>query len=108
MSADRMIELLRALTGWNTNLWELNKVGERCITMARAFNVRAGRKRKDDILPHRFFTPLNLGPLAGFSLNEEEFKQAVGTYYAMMGWDEEGKPTLAKLQELGIGWVAEA
>ncbi len=106
MSVDRMIELLKAVTGWNINLFELNKIGERCITMARAFNVRAGRTKKDDRLPHRFFTPFESGPLAGAKLDEAEFEQAVGTYYAMMGWDEEGKPTLAKLQELGVGWVA--
>ncbi|RJS87937.1 hypothetical protein CW705_09760 [Candidatus Bathyarchaeota archaeon] len=29
-------------------------------------------------------------------------------YYRMMGWDEEtGVPTRGKLEELGIGWVAE-
>ena len=31
------------------------------------------------------------------------------TFYAMMGWDPQtGMPTLAKLQQLDIAWVAEA
>ena len=38
----------------------------------------------------------------------EEFKEAVDTYYAMMGWDELGRPTAAKLYALGVGWVADA
>ena len=28
-------------------------------------------------------------------------------YYRMVGWDEAGKPTRAKLQELALGWLAE-
>ena len=103
-----MIELLKAVTGWNINMFELNKIGERCITLGRAFSIRAGRTKKDDRLPHRFFTPFTSGPLEGSRLDEAEFEQAVSTYYAMMGWDEEGKPTPAKLQELDVAWVAGA
>ena len=32
---------------------------------------------------------------------------ALSTYYAMCGWDAEGRPTRAKLEELGIAWVAD-
>ncbi|MFC2038515.1 aldehyde ferredoxin oxidoreductase C-terminal domain-containing protein, partial [Chloroflexota bacterium] len=105
LSSDRMLDLIHGITGWKMSEWELNKVGERCITMARVFNVRAGRIKSDDSLPGRFFTPFDTGPLEGVSLDEAAFNQAVSTYYAMLGWDDEGRPTSAKLQELGVGWI---
>jgi len=107
LGMNRLIELVNGITGWNTNTWELMKVGERCITLEQVFNVRAGRTKAADNLPRRFFTPLTSGPMQGVSINEEEFKQAIDTYYAMVGWDREsGAPTPAKLQELGIEWAA--
>jgi aldehyde:ferredoxin oxidoreductase len=107
-SSDKMADLVNGITGWNTNLWELMKVGERCITMARAFNVREGKGRADDVLPKRFLTPFESGPLEGVAIKEDELARAVETYYGMVGWDSDGKPTAAKLEELGIGWVAGA
>ncbi len=105
---NQMDGLVRGITGWNTTLWELMKVGERCVAMARAFNIREGQTRNDDYLPGRFFTPFNSGPLEGVGIDDGELKKAIDTYYAMVGWDKDGVPTLAKLQELGIEWVAEA
>jgi len=107
MDAEKMVELVGSITGWNTTVWELMKVGERCVTMGRAFDLREGITGADDYLPRRFFTPFTSGPLEGVGIKEEELKQAIDTYYAMAGWDREnGAPTQAKLQELGIEWVA--
>ncbi|UCB43587.1 MAG: aldehyde ferredoxin oxidoreductase family protein [Dehalococcoidales bacterium] len=108
MTSDKMVELVSGITGWNTSLWEMMKVGERVINMGRALNVREGTTRADDFLPKRFFTPFNSGPLEGVAIKEAELAQAVETYYGMAGWDSEGRPTPAKLEELDIGWVAEA
>jgi len=102
----QIADLVRGITGWNTTVWELMKVGERCINMARAFNIREGLGKDDDYLPRRFFTPFTSGPLKGVSIDKNELDQAIDTYYAMVGWDKNGVPTLAKLQELGIEWVA--
>ena len=107
LSTDRMVPLVNAITGWNTNYWELMKVGERCITMARAFNIREGKAKVDDWLPKRFLTPFDSGPLKGVAIKKDELAQSIDTYYGMVGWDNDGTPTRAKLQELGIEWVAE-
>ena len=101
-------DLVAGITGWDTTVWELMKVGERCVNMTRAFNIREGMGRDDDYLPRRFFTPFTTGPLEGVSIDKGELDQAIDTYYSMAGWDKKrGAPTLAKLQELGIEWVAE-
>ena len=103
----QVVDMINAVTGWDTTTWELMKVGERATTMARAFNVREGFTKDDDSLPERFFQPLESGPLKGTKLSKEDYKQAVAAYYQMMGWDETGAPTKAKLEELDVGWVAE-
>jgi len=103
----QVAQMVNAVTGWDTTVWELMKVGERCTTMARAFNVREGFTKDDDWIPERFFEPLEGGPLKGYKLSKDEFKQAIATYYQMMGWDEGGVPTKAKLEELDVGWVAD-
>jgi len=97
--------IVRAVTGWNTTAWELMKTGERITTMARVFNIREGFGRKDDWLPERFFNPRISGVLSDTAIDPEEFREAIDTYYKMMGWDENGVPTREKLEELDIGWV---
>ena len=98
--------IVRAVTGWNTTAWELMKTGERITTMARVFNIREGFGRKDDWLPERFFNPRISGTLSDTAIDPEKFREAIDTYYKMMGWDENGVPTREKLEELDIGWVA--
>jgi aldehyde:ferredoxin oxidoreductase len=104
-----LVDLVKGVTGWETSLWELMKVGERAINMVRAYNVREGLTRKDDALPDRFFEPLEgEGPLKGFHLDRKTFQEALNLYYAMMNWDpQKASPTRAKLIELDIEWIWE-
>ena len=107
-SYDQKLEILRAVTGWNSTMWELMKLGERVLNMARVFNIREGITADDDWLPDRFFHPQTAGPLSEVAVNPDELKNARRIYYRMMCWDEEtGVPSKGKLEELGIGWVAE-
>ena len=49
-----------------------------------------------------------MGPLSEVAVNPDELKDARRIYYRMMCWDEEtGVPSRGKLEELGIGWVAD-
>jgi aldehyde:ferredoxin oxidoreductase len=105
---ERVRDTVQGVTGWNTSIFELIKVGERALAMARAFNARAGFTARDDVAHERFFTPLQSGPFEGTQLPAEDFAEALALYYEMRGWDKEsGAPTAAKLHELGLGWVAE-
>jgi aldehyde:ferredoxin oxidoreductase len=98
---------MRALTGWDTSLWELLKVGERSKALARAFNCREGFTPRDDRLPQRLHEAFADGPLKGVRIEPETFAQALHLYHQMEGWDPEtGWPTFAKLAELGIEWAA--
>ena len=103
-----LVEMVKAVTGWETSLWELLKVGERGTTMTRCFNVKHGATRHDDKLPGRLFQGLKDGTLKGSKIDKQEFEEALSLYYGMMGWDREnGTPLESKLHELSIGWAVE-
>jgi aldehyde:ferredoxin oxidoreductase len=97
------VAYINAVTGWNTSLYELMKVGERNNTLARLFNVREGFGPADDVLPARMHEGIGNGVLKGQRIDPDEFLAARRTYYQMAGWDpESGTPTPAKLAELGL------
>ncbi len=101
-------DLVQGVTGWNTSVYELQKVGARALAMARVFNGREGFTASDDVPPWRFSTPLEGGTAKGAAIPEDEMETALALYYDMNDWDPEtGVPRAAKLHELGIGWVAE-
>jgi len=102
------MQLVNGGTGWNTSIFELMKVGERALALARVFNAREGYTAKDDIIPERFYEAFNSGPLKDKEIGREVMQQAIQTYYKMAGWDpERAIPTAEKLQELDLGWVVE-
>jgi len=108
LTLSKLVEVVQAVTGWETSLWELMKVGERTVTMARVFNLREGFGRKDDTLPDRLFEPLESGALQGTGLDRGEFEDLLTLYYETMGWDpKEGVPTRGKLAELNLFWLDE-
>lgn len=103
LSLETMAELMEALTGRPVTVQVLEKAGERVVNLARQFNVREGFSKDNDNLPARIFKEtLKSGATAGKVLPEEEFAQMLGEYYDLRGWDQDGIPTAAKLQELGI------
>lgn len=103
LSLETMAKLMEALTVRPVSVQELEKAGERVVNLARQFNVREGFDKNNDNLPARIFKEtLKSGATAGKVLPEEEFAQMLGEYYSLRGWDQDGIPTAAKLQELGI------
>jgi len=80
-----------------------SRIGETSTNIARAFNVREGFSRKDDRLPSRILEePLPEGHSAGRRLKVEDLDRMLEEYYSLRGWDNEGRPTMSKLKELGI------
>jgi aldehyde:ferredoxin oxidoreductase len=103
------VELVQAGTGWDATMDELLEIGERRISLMRAFNAREGIGKNADTLPKKLFQPLEgTGPSAGVALTTEEFERARERYYGLAGCDPAtGYPTRAKLAELGLDWAAE-
>ena len=101
-------EIVSATTGWNSSVMEIWLAGERAYDMARAFNAREGFGPEDDVLPPKLFQKLPKGPVAGKVYTKEQFTAAVHKFYELMSWDPNtAAPTRAKLEDLGVGWVAD-
>jgi len=103
----QLVEVVRAVTGWDVSLWELMKVGERRLNLLRAFNAREGAGAEADTVPPKLLVPLQGGRSDGVAVTAEEVEAAKASYYRMAGWDKSGRPTRAKLEELALGWVAD-
>jgi len=105
-----LADVYRAVTGWEVTVDELLEVGARTVNMQRAFNAREGFTKDDDTLPRRFFDqPLQGGNSDGWHVDEAAWSAARDSYYEQANWDPEtGNPTRATLEELGLGFVADA
>jgi aldehyde:ferredoxin oxidoreductase len=100
-----LVNLVKAITGWNTSAFELMKAGEKGLTMAKIFNLREGFNIEDDRLPKRLHEGIKNGSSQGDKIDEDELINAVDMYYKLMGWDEKGIPEEYKLYELGLEWL---
>jgi aldehyde:ferredoxin oxidoreductase len=101
----QMRDATEYITGWPMSYWKLMKASERGITLTRIFNLREGFSAKQDTLPDRFTTSTHDGPLTGFNIDSRRLNEAQKIYYQMLGWDERGIPTKARLIELDIEWA---
>jgi aldehyde:ferredoxin oxidoreductase len=102
------VRLLNAVTGWDIQLEELEKIGERIVTLERAFNCREGMSRKDDTLPYRVaHEPIPEGAAKGKYFPLEKLETALDYYYSLRGWDKNGIPTPDTLRKLGLEFVAD-
>jgi len=66
------------------------------------FNCRLGVRRKDDVIPEMVPVPMT----RGYVPKGESLQKALDEYYAIRGWNEDGVPTEAKIEQLGIENVA--
>lgn len=107
-SPGQLVELVRAVTGWEVTLDELMTVGERRVNMMRAFNAREGIGQDDDVIPKKLMTPLRGGPTDGLAISQDQFQKAKEAYYAMAGWDvPRAAASRQKLKELGLDWISD-
>jgi aldehyde:ferredoxin oxidoreductase len=104
LTADEIVDLIASATGWDIDVEEFRKSGERIYNLARAFCVREGFQREQDALPGRLmFDPLPDGPAEGMVNDRETMEMMKDAYYTLRGWDNTtGVPTPDKLRELDL------
>jgi aldehyde:ferredoxin oxidoreductase len=97
---------LRAATGVEFSLEQLNQISDRMLNLMRAFWVREYKEkwtRDLDVPPMRWFKePLTEGALKGSVLDYEKYNSMLSTYYEKRGWDERGIPKKSTLERLGL------
>ena len=96
-----LCKTLNAATGMDWSLDDLRLSGDRITQLQKLLNIRYGWKKEHDFnYPKRFMEPVHEGPAAGKIPTGLE--EAIEDYYKERGWDEDGKPIMAKLKEVGL------
>ncbi len=93
-----LVKMLNAATGFNFTSEDALKAGERIHNIQRMYNVRLGWKR-DSLAPRFTQEAMTEGPCAGQTVNIDKM---LDEYYVLRGWDSNGIPGQAKLQELEL------
>jgi aldehyde:ferredoxin oxidoreductase len=94
-------ELASEFTDQPVSVGELFFAGERILNLERLLNYRFGATEADDRLPDMFFDKeYNAGKQP--SKPQEWMEPMIREFYAVMGWDENGRPTEKKLAQLDL------
>lgn len=99
-------QFLKYTTGKEYTFEDLLTIGERIANLRMAFNIREGVRFSDWKIPGRMIgdPPLKAGPLKDITI---DINTLTGEYCEKMGWDPKtGKPSLKKLDELGLEKVS--
>ncbi len=105
VNPDKMTALINAACGLNFSVGDMMRFGERGWNIKRAINNRMGLTAANDKLPKALLEPYKEGGAVGFT---PDLPAMLNAYYESRGWDlETGKPSKAKLIELGLDDIAE-
>jgi len=95
-----IVDVVRAVTGWDFTAEELLLTGERIQTLRQLFNFREGIRPADFKLPERIVEPPPTGPGKGKRYRIDDIRR---TYFQAMNWDPAtGEPSPKRLRELGL------
>lgn len=105
-----LAEMLKTITGWDTDIDEVQQAGLRSAHLRQAFTSREGITPKDmlfqDCKRPVGDPPIESGPVGGVVLNQDEYQKKV---FERMEWDlESGKPLKRSLNRVGLERVAKA
>ena len=95
---------MNAVTGWGLDIDSLMQIGERIWAIKRGILALYGSGGEDDVMPARFGQPVKEGPAEG---SIPEFEMMKREFYEYRKLDENGNLTRGKLEELGLGALAD-
>ena len=104
LPASEYVELINYALGWDMDVEEFRRAGERIYNLVRLYNQKAGMNRSHDTLPPRLMKdPLPDGPAEGMVIDEETLEMMKDAYYEFRDWDKAtGNPSKRKLEELNL------
>ena len=97
---DDHVNLIRHAAGVSMDEEKAMDVAKRTAIMTRAYNVMTGIDRRDDTIHPRFFekTPDGDEPV----IDRGRFDEMISRFYWLRGWDDNGIPSAAELDRLGL------
>ncbi len=103
LSVEDVLDMLRTTTGFDYDLNEMMKCGERTWVLKRGLGNLMGVRAADDELPQRILTPTKEGGAAG---SVPDIELMLKEYYRLRPLDADGRPTKEKLHSLGLSDLA--
>lgn len=100
-----LAECVNAVTGWNIDVEDAVRYGQKASHLMRAYNIRCGLTADGDYVSTRLQEAPRNGPAAGeaFGPVMDGMKRA---FYGYNGWDvETSKPLPETLDKFGLGYV---
>jgi aldehyde:ferredoxin oxidoreductase len=106
---DDMAAMLHAVTGLNLDPTEMKLVAQRVFTLERAYIMREGITRADDVLQGKWVKEgVKGGRYDGRTIDPEKWQTMLEDYYRARGWDPaSGIPTQQTLKMLSLDDVAD-
>jgi aldehyde:ferredoxin oxidoreductase len=107
INIEDLASLFSLATGVEMDEKEMSTAAERIYAVEKAFLVREGMTRKDDVVGGKWGSePIVGGPSAGERIDPEKFDKLLDEYYQVRGWDSMGIPTASTLSALGLEDIA--
>lgn len=104
LSANDVVYGLRKSTGFDYDLDEVMRCGERFWYLKRVLNNIMGVRASDDRLPKKMMKPFTEGGAKG---SVPDIKYMLGEYYTLRELDKNGIPKAEKLKHVGLHDLAE-
>jgi aldehyde:ferredoxin oxidoreductase len=101
-ATDPWSRMVSGVTGFEFSTAKLEEVANRIATLERLFNLRAGAKGEEDTLPERFAKEPILVAGKERLIPRDIIDRMRSDYYAVRGWDSQGKPAPGLLKDLNI------
>lgn len=98
-------ELISVATGMDISEAKATEIARRTINLVRAYNMRAGMTREEDLLPDRYFKIPR--PAGSRFVTRALLNKWVDRWYELRGWTKEGLPTKSTLEKLGLDFVGQ-
>lgn len=102
VTLDEFANMFNDVTGLDYKASDLEHIARRTITLEKIFNLLCGMGIDDDWLPERFFNEAITVEGEKIRCDPDEFAMMRAEYYAAMGWDKHGVPTIDTFDELGL------
>ncbi|MFM8319761.1 MAG: aldehyde ferredoxin oxidoreductase family protein [Chloroflexota bacterium] len=102
LNADFTARLLTAATGVTYTPASLQRAGERTWLLRRLFNLRLGVGAEADLLPERVRRQVEQS-----AASLKDLDAALRVFYQLRGLDARGRPSLQRLSETGLVWLAD-
>jgi aldehyde:ferredoxin oxidoreductase len=102
-------DYLEAITGERKEWEDLYQIGDRIYNLIRAYWKREIPQfgRTWDYPPDRWFEePHTQGKMKDVKIDRDKYKQMLSWYYELRGWDQNGIPLQATLDQLGLKEVS--